>query len=224
MALLDVPESVCRRILEACTTDVAEHPIRHEHLEVRIARAEIHIGKPVVVQVAVVAAHRRHDPVEAHGFGDIGERAVTLVAMQAGMRRRAALPEILRRHIGKTVSGWQLRTHGGWGSHKQVEPPVVIVVEEPCREAVPWLSDTGGGRQVAERPPPIRRRPLVVEQVIWFPEARDVEIEAAVVVVVAPWTAALLRRLMESRPPTSSDRPRCGGMGPVGSTVRCMSA
>ncbi len=31
-----------------------------------------------------------------------------------------------------------------------------------------------------------------------------------------PETAALLRRLMESRPPTSPDRPRCGGMGPVG--------
>ena len=50
----------------------------------------------------------------------------------------------------------------------------------------------------------------------WTPLARAGGFGGGIVFKQQPETVALLRQLMESRTPTSPDRPRCGGMGPVG--------
>ena len=50
----------------------------------------------------------------------------------------------------------------------------------------------------------------------WTPLARAEGFGGGIVFKQQPETVALLRQLMESRPPTPPDRPRCGGMGPVG--------
>jgi len=65
-------------------------------------------------------------------------------------------------------------------AHEEVEPAVVVVVEEPGGKAVSRFSDAGDRGHVSEP------RAVVAEQQIGLAETRHVQVEAPVVVEIAP--------------------------------------
>jgi hypothetical protein len=126
-------------------------------------------------QVAPVAAHGEQHVVEAGGRRHVVEAAVAAVPVQprlAPLGRQAAqvLPHPLRR--AEVVA-----------RREQVQPAVVVEVEEEGREGLHGLADAGARRHV------LQARPLAGAQVAEEPvgrvDGRDVEVGPAVVVGVA---------------------------------------
>src|SRR2546427_9109842 len=71
-------------VLKTLTAVVAEHPIGNDRAQVGITRAEVEVRKTVVVEVAKVACHAKQHFIEAGFLGDVAERAVMIVPVEAG--------------------------------------------------------------------------------------------------------------------------------------------
>src|SRR5262249_6585554 len=104
-------------ILKKFAARVAEHAIGNQHCEVRIPCGEVKMEPAVVVQVAVVAAHREQHSVEVSGGGDVGKSPVTVVVVKFCPRTAAGQSEVIRRDITDVINPVT--------RNKQVLPPVV---------------------------------------------------------------------------------------------------
>ena len=152
VAFLQMPEPARRgHVLEEGPPGVAEHQVRDEHAVVRVARAEIHVEESVVVQIPEVRPHAHHDPVEPNRARDVGERAVAVVAVQPRELPAVRLPEPLEDDV---------RQPSAEPADEEVLPAVVVVVEEPGREAHRRTLHARLGRRIAKRPRAVRTRPL----------------------------------------------------------------
>ena len=64
---------------------------------------------------------------------------------------------------------------------EQVLPAVIVVVEKPAREALNWLGDPQLGGPVGES-----AIAVIMVQAILLARVRDIEVEPAVAIVIAP--------------------------------------
>ncbi len=114
-----------------------------------------------------------------HLAADLGERAVAAVAVQARLLSAVREPQVVRRDVPG-------RRHVS--RDEQVEPAVVVVVEEPRRKRLARLAHAGALGDVGEPHDPRRVLAVVVEQPVRAVERQvgDVQVRATVVVVVAP--------------------------------------
>src|SRR5215813_15297982 len=96
------------------------------------AGSEIKVEKAVVVQIAEVRAHRRDYAVQPDLIRHILKSALTVIVIE--LHRFG-----LRRHAQKTASDFGHRGHEA--GHKEIEPSVVVVIEEPRGKAHQGLFD-----------------------------------------------------------------------------------
>ena len=158
-------------VVEAPAGVVAQQDVRDQRSERRRAGPEIDVEEAVVVDVADVGAHRRHDARHAHRRGHIGE-PVARVAIQLQRLRRGRLSEVM---LDELLDRVRIR------HDEQIEPAVVVVVEPPRREAGERLLHAQFRGKVLEGAVAL----VPVEEVV-AEHVRRVEIGEPVVVVVAP--------------------------------------
>src|SRR3954447_25240988 len=66
VALLQITKAArCRDVLEAFSAVIAKHPVRNDRGKIRIARAEVKVQEPIIVQIAKVGSHRMKNVVKA---------------------------------------------------------------------------------------------------------------------------------------------------------------
>ena len=86
VAFLQVPEPTRGgNLLKQLASGIAKHAIGHDRAERGRPRTRVKVGPAVVVEVAEIAPHSVEHLVEPDLEGYIGERAVALVAVQAGV-------------------------------------------------------------------------------------------------------------------------------------------
>ena len=156
---------------EGPAVPVAEEEVGDEGGVGGRARTYIEVGVAVVVEVAEVGAHGGDDAIEASGLRNVLEAAAGVVvephAFGAGGKAQVAPRHLVDR--------------GHEAGHEQVEPSVVVVVEEPGGEAHEGPVHAALARHLLEG----RVAPVAVEEV-GLAVVRDVEVHEAVVVEVAP--------------------------------------
>ena len=168
----------CRNIQKAAPAVVAKHAIGQQRFVFGRAGAEIAIQPAVVIEVAKARPHGQNHAIQPHGLAHVREGSVPVVAIQTRGLGFVRQTQMERRN----VSG----RSGVIAGHQQVQPPVVVVVEKPGGKAVDGLANSGGAGHVCELPAPRFAWAVISKQQIRRAFARDVEIRAAVVVVVAP--------------------------------------
>ena len=158
-------------ILKSLAPVVAEHHIRDQHFVVGSSGSQIDIEKTIVVQIAKICPHWQVGMIESHRCGHIRETALSIVAVEARRNARMLLIPIVGHNVGQCAIV---------GSDKQVQIAVVVIVEEPRGE-------TGAGRfRYAELVGYVGKgtiRIVAVESI--FSRVRNVEVQIAIVVVVA---------------------------------------
>ena len=153
MPLLQMPGTGrVRDVLEATVAGVAIEAVRHQRAQAGLAGAQIDVLETVVVDIAEIRAHREHGFGEAGRRGHVRETAVAVIAIQPRLRSRRGQAQVTRRHRGQRVDR-ETRE----GPHEQVEPAVVVDVEEPRRKTRTRLRDPCAFRDIGEAPLPAGR-------------------------------------------------------------------
>ena len=135
-----------------------------------IAGAEINVEVSVVVDVAEVCAHGHEDAIETDFGGDIAKLAVAKILVELerlGIGRKAEIAA--DRFIDRNVVA----------GHKQIGPAVIVIVEKPCGETLPWLLHASLQGDVSKSSVVI----VVIKKIVAV-EIGNVKIDIAVVIVI----------------------------------------
>ena len=159
-------------VLEPPSAVVPEQDVGHERRVVGPAGAEVEVEEAVVVDVADSQAHRQGHLAQADLARDVLEAGFAQVLEEAGMTDQLGrLPHRAGRPVSETA-----RVVGD----EEVEPAVVVEVEEAAREADDRLGHAELWRDILERPVAA----IAIEPVL-LAVVRDVEVDQAVAVVIA---------------------------------------
>src|SRR5262249_44421733 len=104
---------------------IAKREIGHQRRIRWRSGSEINIEKAVVVQIAEVRAHRRDYAVQPDLVRHILKSALAVIVIK--LHRFG-----LRRQSQKTASDFGHR--GDEAGYKEIEPSVIVIIEEPRRE------------------------------------------------------------------------------------------
>src|SRR5262249_4029321 len=131
-------------VLKELAFGVSKHAIGDEGSQIGIACPQIEIQEAVVVQVAEVTAHGVKKMIQAHGFGDVREGAVTIVVVKARSLGLVRQSKIVR---GDVAYAFEIIP-----GNEQVRPTIIVVVEKPSRKALDRFGNVRGHADVDKLP------------------------------------------------------------------------